>query len=59
MRQDIPSGFRGIARDHQALVDTKIDQDHDHEGEQVSKSRDSCRGALGLVDSADHHFVSS
>ncbi len=31
VRQDMPSGFRGIVLDNQLLVDTKIDVDHGRE----------------------------
>jgi len=33
VRQDIPSGFRNIARDNQAVVDRKISKDHEGQRE--------------------------
>ena len=58
VRQNIPGGFRGIVRDDQTVVNAKIDADHDREGGQVGKSRDSCRFTLRLVDRADEHLCS-
>jgi hypothetical protein len=57
VRDDVPGGFRSIARNKKRIEQRKVGEYYDHHRKQETDCRDFCSGSLCGVDGVGCHFI--